>query len=119
MSGSETGLFAGSPPSLPHDIVVMLRGLKNELLRIDGVVSVVLFGSYSKGTYTSDSDIDIAVFIRNNAADRICSIYRQAVRRTTNYRHDIQILIFSEDTLDAPVGIVEEIVAYGKDITNL
>ncbi len=95
----------------------MLKALKNELIEIDEIVSVVLFGSYSKGTYGKNSDIDIAVFVRNQAIYKIHDIYRQAVRRTANYRYDIQLLIFAIDSLNNPMGIVEEIVSYGQDIT--
>lgn len=119
MSGTETAQVKSGTTRLPVDVLVMLKELKDDLLGIDGVVSVVLFGSYSKGTYRRDSDIDIAVFIRNNAADRICTIYRQAVRRTAAYMYDIQILMFESAALEAPVGIIEEIVMYGRDITDL
>lgn len=102
---------------IPPDILLMLRTLKNELIEIDDIDSVVLFGSYSKGTYGRNSDIDIAVFVRNEAIDKIHDIYRQAVRCTYKFKFDIQILIFTIGTLDHPMGIVEEIVTYGRDIT--
>jgi predicted nucleotidyltransferase len=103
--------------TIPPDILLMLRYLKNELIEIEDIVSVVLFGSYSKGTYGKNSDIDIAVFVRNKAVDKIHDVYRQAVRHAANYGYDIQILIFTQNSLDNPMGIVEEIVHYGRDIT--
>lgn len=104
---------------IPPDILLMLRTLKNELIEIEDIVSVVLFGSYSKGTYGKNSDIDIAVFVRNPAICRMQPIYRQAVRYAAKYPYDIQILIFTDASLDSPMGIVEEIVTYGHDITLL
>jgi predicted nucleotidyltransferase len=95
----------------------MLKALKNELIEINEIVSVVLFGSYSKGTYGKNSDIDIAVFVRNEAVYKIHDIYRHAVRCTANYGYDIQLLIFTIDSLNNPMGIVEEFVTYGQDIT--
>lgn len=103
--------------AIPSDILLMLRTLKNELLKIDDIVSVVLFGSYSKGTYGKNSDIDIAVFVRYTAISSMQSVYRQAVRCASKYPHDIQLQVFPTALLVHPMGIVEEIVYYGRDIT--
>jgi predicted nucleotidyltransferase len=103
--------------AIPSDIVCMLRCLKDELLEIDGIASVVLFGSYSKGTYGKNSDIDIAVFVREAESGKIHDIYRNAVRRAARYPYDIQILVFNSGSLMNPMGIVEEIAEYGQDIT--
>lgn len=104
---------------MPSNVINTLRLLKNELIKIEDVLSVVLFGSYSRGNYGKNSDIDIAVFVRNSAAGRMLMIYRQAVRCAAKYKYDIQILIFTVEALDAPVGIVEEIVDFGQDISYI
>ena len=106
-------------PIVPPDILAMLKNLKNELISIEDIVSVVLFGSYNRGTYGKDSDIDIAVFVRNSAAGKMLMIFRQAVRCAAKYNFDIQILIFTASSLDNPIGIVEEIVEYGRDISYI
>ena len=71
------------------------------------------------GTYGKDSDIDIAVFVRNPAEGKMLMIFRQAVRCAAKYNYDIQILIFTASSLDNPIGILEEIVEYGQDISNI
>ncbi len=114
---SAVARFDESKSSLPPDIIQMLKSLKDELLKIENISSIVLFGSYSKGTYDKDSDIDIAVFVGDSAAANLQSIYRQAVRCTAEYKYDIQILIFTDASLISPMGIVEEIVTYGQEIT--
>ncbi|MGI6167508.1 MAG: nucleotidyltransferase domain-containing protein [Eubacteriales bacterium] len=111
--------YDASASAVPSNVINTLRLLKNELLEIEDIVSVVLFGSCSRGNYGKNSDIDIAVFVRNSAAGKLLMIYRQAVRCAAKYNYDIQILIFTVQALDAPVGIVEEIVAFGQDISYI
>lgn len=88
-------------------------------MSLNGIVSVVLFGSYAKGTYGSDSDIDIAVFVCDDKSGEQADIYRKAVRLVSFYPLDIQILMFNEGALADPVGIIEEVVEFGIDISEL
>lgn len=104
---------------VPRHISDMLRSLRYELMSVGDVESVVLFGSYTKGTYNKNSDIDIAVFVANSAADRLNDIYRHLSRCAADYPFDIQLLIFTVGALAEPVGIIEEIILYGRDITAL
>lgn len=43
--------------------IILARRYKNLILDFLPVRALYLYGSYSKGTYTSDSDIDIAVVV--------------------------------------------------------
>lgn len=105
--------------AVPESVISVLRTLRRSLMSIEEVCSVVLFGSYSKGTYNNDSDIDIALFISDKSANKAPDIFRQAMRCVKEYPLDIQVLVFNEGTLCDPIGIVGEVVQFGADISQL
>lgn len=105
--------------SVPVEIVSVLKKLKTDLMALGNITSVVLFGSYSKGTYGKDSDIDVAVFVFDDREDRLHGIFREAQRCAMKYPFDIQILVFPAVMLEEPVGIVDEIVMFGLDLSSL
>jgi predicted nucleotidyltransferase len=79
---------------------------------------VMLYGSYAKGNFSKDSDIDIAVFLSSNFSNTdIVEVNRLLCKLSSNYNADIQTQVFMQDELITPMGIVEEIVEYGIDIT--
>jgi len=80
---------------------------------------VMLFGSYAKGNFCKDSDIDIAVFLPCNFSNTdIIAINRLLCKLSSSYNADIQTQVFMQDELLTPMGIVEEIVEYGIEITH-
>jgi predicted nucleotidyltransferase len=81
---------------------------------------VILFGSYAKGNFCKDSDIDIAVFLPSSySSDDIVEINRLLCKISGNYDADIQTQVFLQNELINPMGIVEEVVQYGIDITSI
>ena len=106
-------------PAVPDYVLSVLKGLSHSLMSLNGVVLVMLFGSYAKGTYTHESDIDIAVFVSSGKAGELSALYRKAMRFLSEYPLDIQLLFFTDDTLSDPVGIVSEVTEFGIDISRL
>jgi uncharacterized protein len=51
--------------NLPPDIQKILDELKGEVLKIEGngVRKIILFGSYSRGDFDEESDIDIMILV--------------------------------------------------------
>jgi uncharacterized protein len=76
-------------------------------------VKIILFGSYAKGNYNEDSDIDIAVVFKdyNNIIDMQLELMR--IRRGIDSR--IEPHPFRERDFDITNPIVNEIVKYGQD----
>ena len=102
----------------PHIKNVVQSYSEEILLHIPGS-RVILFGSYAKGNSTKDSDIDIAVFLPSKFSNTdIITINRLLCKICNKYDTDIQTQIFMQDELLCPIGIVEEIVQYGIDITK-
>ena len=77
-------------------------------------VKIILFGSYAKGNYNDDSDIDIAVILKDysNLIDIQVDLMR--LRRKIDSR--IEPHPFREKDFDITNPLVNEIVKYGKDI---
>ena len=77
-------------------------------------VRIILFGSYVKGNFTADSDIDIAVVLKdyNNLIDVQVDLMR--LRRKIDSR--IEPHPFREKDFDITNPIVNEIIKYGQDI---
>lgn len=80
---------------------------------------IFLFGSYAKGSFKEDSDIDIAVFLPVKYKKHSpVIIFRQICKLTGKYDFDIQPQIFFEDEFENPAGIIEEVIEYGFDISE-
>ena len=102
----------------PHIRNIVQRYSEEIFLHIPGS-RVILFGSYAKGNFNKDSDIDIAVFLPSNFLDTdFIAINRLLCRICNKYDCDIQTQVFMQEELLSPMGIVEEIVQYGVDITD-
>jgi predicted nucleotidyltransferase len=77
-------------------------------------VKIILFGSYAKGNFTEDSDIDIAVILKdyNNLIDTQLDLMR--LRRKIDSR--IEPHPFREVDFNTDNPIVSEIIKYGQAI---
>ena len=77
-------------------------------------VKIILFGSYAKGNFNKDSDIDIAVILKdyNNLMEVQLDLMR--LRRKIDSR--IEPHPFREKDFNITNPLVDEIVKYGQDI---
>lgn len=77
------------------------------------VTKIILYGSYAKGTFNKDSDIDVAVVVpRTSLSDNIINDMSKLFKLRRNISTDIEpILLIDED--DAS-GFLEEISKYGE-----
>ncbi|MEA3446199.1 MAG: nucleotidyltransferase domain-containing protein [Bacteroidota bacterium] len=79
-------------------------------------IKIILFGSYAKGNYNDDSDIDIAVVLKDytNLMDIQLDLMR--LRRKIDSR--IEPHPFREKDFEITNPIVNEIIKYGQEIGN-
>ena len=77
-------------------------------------IKIILFGSYTKGNYNDDSDIDIAVIFKDysNLMDMQLELMR--LRRKIDSR--IEPHSFRESEFELSNPIVNEIIKYGQEI---
>ena len=75
-----------------------------------------LFGSYAKGNYDENSDVDLAIFSPYfNDKDRLDN-FRLLFLEAMNFSVDLQPQPFTEDDLNNPEGLVKEIFKTGIEI---
>ena len=65
--------------------------LQQELNKIDSVNFGYLFGSYAKGEYTKNSDIDIALYLKDTSLDNILQL-NYILSKNLKIQTDILIL---------------------------
>jgi predicted nucleotidyltransferase len=77
-------------------------------------IKIILFGSFAKGNYNDDSDIDIAVILKDygNLLDVQLDLMR--LRRKIDSR--IEPHPFRESEFELSNPMVNEIVKYGQEI---
>ena len=77
-------------------------------------IKIILFGSYAKGNFNEDSDIDIAVVLKDfgNLIDIQLELMR--LRRKIDSR--IEPHPFRESEFELSNPIVNEIIKYGQEI---
>lgn len=80
------------------------------------LVKVILFGSYAKGTYDNDSDIDLAIFSEYFEGMKGVDAFKFLFMQTLEYDVDLEPLAFTSADYNEPVGIVEEILRTGIEI---
>lgn len=78
---------------------------------------IILFGSYAKGNFHDDSDIDIAIIFADydNRLDRQFEL----MKLTRNIDSRIEPHPFREDEFEMSNPLVSEIVKYGQEIISV
>ena len=77
------------------------------------VNKIILYGSYARGDYRKDSDIDVAVVVpRSSISDDILTDMAKLYKLSVDISTDIEpVLIIDEDD---PSGFLESISQYGE-----
>lgn len=104
---------------LPGSVLDILKDFTSRIRGYSEITRIILYGSYARNRWRDDSDIDIAVFIKDNHSDSIKDIYKKLYILCCDYPLDVQIQVFPESELLKPMGIVEEVVSYGIDVITL
>jgi predicted nucleotidyltransferase len=96
------------------DVINIAQQYANAVNSKYNFIKVILFGSYAKGNFNADSDIDIAFVFKDygNISDMQLELMR--LRRKIDSR--IEPHPFRESEFDLSNPIVNEIVKYGKEI---
>ena len=102
--------------TIPCEIIDVIQKFV-ALVKVDvAVEKVILFGSYAKGTYTSGSDIDLAIvspdFKEADCIDNMTNLLLKA----NSVNADIQTIPFSVAEYREPKGLMEEILDTGIEL---
>lgn len=79
-------------------------------------IKIILFGSYAKGNFNDDSDIDIAVILKDYSNLMDIQLDLMRIRRKIDSR--IEPHPFREKEFEMTNPIVSEIMKYGQEIGN-
>jgi uncharacterized protein len=77
-------------------------------------IRIILFGSYAKGNYNEDSDIDIAVVLKDYS--NLIDIQLELMRLRRKIDSRIEPHPFRESEFDFSNPIVHEILKHGQEI---
>jgi len=77
-------------------------------------IKVILFGSYAKGNFNEDSDIDIAVVFKDYS--NLMDMQLELMRLRRNIDSRIEPHPFRESEFELSNPIVNEILKYGQEI---
>jgi predicted nucleotidyltransferase len=77
------------PPSLSPEKQALLERIVGLLANVDGVRAVVLGGSYARGTQNAGSDLDVAMYYREDAPFRIEDIRAIAAQLAAGSAPDV------------------------------
>lgn len=105
--------------SIPKSIQQSIEDYIKKISKQIPIQKVIVFGSYAKGNFRNDSDIDLAVFsdyFKNmSRVDGITYLLMEA----SDYDIDLEPQAFTLDDYKNPLGIVEEIINTGIEIEKL
>lgn len=102
--------------TIPQEVLSVTTEYVSKLKKQIPVEKVILFGSYARGTYTEDSDIDVAVFSQAfesmSRVDGLTFLLMQALE----YKIDIQPQPYTMKDYTEHAGMVDEILKTGVEI---
>lgn len=102
--------------TIPQEVLSVTTDYVSKLKKQIPIEKVVLFGSYAKGTYTDDSDVDLAVFSpafeNMSRVDGLTFLLMQAL----GYKLDIQPQPYTMKDFEEHTGLVDEILKTGVEI---
>jgi len=88
-----------------------LRKVRNNNVN---VLSAYLFGSYAKGNYTADSDIDVALILPDNQCSFDTDVRLMSMRKGEETK--IETHTYTQKEFLATIPIINQIKQYGISI---
>lgn len=102
--------------NVPAQVESTIKAYLENISKIIPIDKAILFGSYAKGNFSVDSDIDLAIFSSYfDGKDRLES-FRLLFLEAMEFPLDIQPQPFTKDEMLKPDGIVSEIFKTGIEI---
>ncbi|KYP81694.1 nucleotidyltransferase domain-containing protein [Ferroacidibacillus organovorans] len=104
---------------VPQEIKLTIVDYLEKIKRQIPVSKAILFGSFAKGDFNSESDVDLAIFSNHfESMSRVEGI-TYLLRYAMEYPVDIEPLAFTNKELEERLGIVDEILRTGIEIHDL
>lgn len=101
---------------IPESIQDIIEDYVKKIGKQIPIEKAILFGSYAKGNYDKNSDIDIAIFSNHFENLGGLEAFKFLFMQTLTYNVDLQPLAFTINDYEKPLGIVEDIIKTGIEI---
>lgn len=105
--------MATIPSEIMDEIKHFIELVKEENITIE---KLYLYGSYAKGNYRKDSDIDLAIISPDFKEEDCIENMTLLLGKANNLKSDIQTIPFSVEEYNNPKGIMEEILNTGIEL---
>ena len=104
---------------MTNEIISILKEFKCELTKIlgDKLLDVILFGSYARGDYTKESDVDVIIVVKNNPSiDEENEISKLCLKFLMKYGIVISAVTYPKAVFDLGSSFVSEVKKIGVKI---
>ena len=101
---------------IPSDVIEIIRQYIEIIKNDVSVEKVILYGSYAKGNYDENSDIDLALIIAGYNENDFISMGAFLLDKSFVLKVDLQPFPFSIEEYNNPKGIMEEILNTGIEL---
>jgi len=104
---------------MDNRIIEILREFKNELSGIldDKLLDVILFGSYARGEYTSESDVDVLVVVKGKTTfEEENKISKLCLKFLMKYKIMISAITYPKEFFDLKTSFTTEVRREGVKI---
>jgi predicted nucleotidyltransferase len=101
------------------NIIEILKEFKHELTEILGnkLVDVILFGSYARGDYTKESDVDVLIIVKERPTiNEENKISKLCLRFLIKYNIIISAITYPKDIFDLGSSFIGEVKKVGVKI---
>ena len=98
------------------DVIIIANQYAEALTEKYNLVKIILFGSYAKGNFHKESDIDIAVVFKDY--DNVIKMQLELMRLRRKIDSRIEPHPFRESEFNISNPFVNEIIKYGKELKH-
>ena len=105
--------------TIPQEITDTIRGYVKHIEQQIPVRKAIVFGSFAKGNFDEQSDIDLAIFSDHFASMSRVEGTTYLLTQALRFGWDLEPIAFTGTEYDERLGIVEEIIHTGIDVADL
>lgn len=101
------------------EILEILKEFKRELSKIlgDRVVDVILFGSYARGDFNLESDVDVLIVVKSKPSiEEENEISKLCLKFLSKYGFVISAITYPKDYLDLGSSFIKDIRKEGVKV---
>jgi predicted nucleotidyltransferase len=105
--------------SIPTKVIESVKQFLTKISSEVPVKKAVLFGSFAKGTFDKDSDVDLAIF--SDYFEKVSRVEGTTylLIQAQEFDLDLEPIAFTEKEYDERLGIVDEILRTGIDVQEV